>query len=355
MRQFGGNGKRMNCSNIFTLLMVLLLPVLHGCGTTKNFTVDSAPKGALVVLKPKVGNPSINGHILMRETVVGETPVTTPITFLEDTSECELLIEKRGFEQASRVVGKDSAESIQFNLKRKQKVAESLFRKNALDTSTFIVLPAYAEVHVHSGVGRLDKIEESAELSGKLTGEMNSALIAGARGNAAFKALSDVWTVEEKGEWQDLVIRTNRYLRTLDPKRLSYYSDPPYISNTVPGIAQFLQKIKAKQGKETRYVLYVTAKCVTETSGRKAGNIALALLGAASQGASRAAYGFTPYYDYSAFQPDSGTLAVLYVIDADTSEVLHIEHRTYDDVTDIDVLQKMADSLARFPHLDPNQ
>ncbi|MCX5844380.1 MAG: hypothetical protein NT022_11680 [Deltaproteobacteria bacterium] len=110
----------------------------------------------------------------------------------------------------------------------------------------------------------------------------------------------------------------------------------------------FSETAKGQTGSDPSYLIYIWARCISETKGRKIGNIFVGTA-AAARASIRPAF----YYDPSAFNPDSGTMAVIYVIDANTSEVLYIEPRDFGyDITDPDDLNKVADILSKFPNIE---
>lgn len=59
-------------------------------------------------------------------------------------------------------------------------------------------------------------------------------------------------------------------------------------------------------------------------------------------------------YDLPAFLANSGAHVVIYVIDANTSKIAHIEQRVFSDITDGDALRAMAGATATFPAGWPN-
>lgn len=331
---------------------VCITILLSACGTKKNFIVDSDPIGALLVAQPKEGFPVVKGTTIYKETPISETPVTLPITFLSDSTKTTLIAEKRGYTSSSYDLNKDSAETVHFTLQKIDGVPEATFDKKDLPSAEFSLLPLFVEVHVRSGVGRLDSLDVSPDVSRKVTDELTAELLKSLNGNKTqvYPATLDA---PLKTDWQNLSSAMNKYLLKLDANRLPYYSLPPYITTNVEGSKSFLAKLSNQPENHKPYLLYVWSKCITETTGRKVGNIMLSLLGAATMGVSQATgTGFQYIYDPSAFYPDSGTLVVLCVIDAKTSEVVHIEQRVFPDITDDDALKNMASTIAKFPVVD---
>jgi hypothetical protein len=327
-------------------LIILAIALLAACGTTKNFTIDSNPSGALVILQKHEPEWSLP------EEPVGETPLNTSVTFFSDKSTASIKTEKRGYSSESLSVNKDSLEAVHFDLKKIEGVPEATFRKEFLSSAKYILLPAFVEVYIHSGVGRLDKTEYSQEVSKKVEDGLNSELERAVE--TEHKKIQRLALDESRtNDWKTLSENLNKYLLKLNAQRLAYYSLPPYLASNVEGIKPFLDQLPVSTPDGNTYLLYIYGKCVSETSGRKVGNVLLSLLGAAAMGVSQATgSGFQYIYDPTAFNPDSGTLAVIYVIDAKTSEVVHIEQRVFPDITDPDELKKMASVVCKFPYID---
>jgi len=329
------------------LHLIALLPVifiLNGCGVTKNFNIDSTPPGALVVIQRH------EGEFALDEEQLGETPLKKSVNFFDNTT-VSMTAEKRGYSFEKVVTNKDSSEAVRFTLQKVDGMPETkAFRQETLESARFILLPAFVEVAIHSGVGRLDKKEFSPEASRKVSDDLNTTL-SKAVGTGTAKIQMAKIDAPGMAQWQALTGNLNQYLLKLQPGRLPYYSLPPYIAANVVGIKPLLEQIPGQNQDENTYLLYVYGKCISETSGRKVGNIMLGIMGGATQGYAAASH-TAFYYDPDAFNPDSGTMALIYVIDAKTSEVVHIEQRLFSDITDGDALSQMADSVSAFPELD---
>jgi len=342
MKLFNRNTPALVVAGCLTML-------LSACGTTKNFAVDSSPKGALVVAQAKEGYPVVKGATVYRDMPLCETPTTVPITFMGDTTKATLIAEKRGYTSASCDLDKTSTETVHFALQKIDGVPEATFDKKDLPSAEFSLLPLYVEVHVRSGVGRLDSLALSPEASQKAMDELTTEVLKSLAGTNSHIHPAAI-DAPLKTDWQTLTPDFNKYVLKLDANRLPYYSLPPYITTSVEGFRPFLGRLVDQPGNDRPYLLYVWSKCITETAGRQVGNVLFSLLGAATAGYSTAAgTGFHHIYDPSAFAPDSGTLVMMCVIDAKTSEVVHIEQRVFPDITDDDALKAMASAISAFP------
>jgi len=350
MSAFDGYGglemKRNNRHGSKLLFSALFLLLLTACGTTaKNLVVDSSPQRALVVVQPVEGFPSllVKGELVMRETSLGETPAAVEVRFMSDAAKVTLTAEKRGYASSSREVTKDSTVPVFFDLKRLDGVPEATFKPENLALESYSLLPTFVEVHIRSGVGRLDKVEFSPQSSRKVTEELNTELARTlASGSGQIHQVSIDASLQP--DWQNIVTNLNAYLLQLNPTRLRYYSLPPYLNSKVGGFKPFIGRFSAQQGKDKPYFLYVWIKCIAETAGRKAGNILLSALGPVATVANR---GYV--YDPAAFLPNSGTLVVIHVIDAKSSEVVHIEQHAFADITDGEALRALAGAIGKYP------
>ncbi len=329
---------------LFLGLLVLITMVASACGTTKNFIVDSNPKGSLILLQPEGGFVLSQDQSIHSVTPMGVTPKTTPITFIGDDTKAKFTVEKRGYTSATSLVTKESDTAIFFDLKRIDGVSEEVsFKKEDLSTGTFTLLPPFVEVIIHSGLGRMDKKEYSPEVSKKVTDDLTVELTKTCDGNNKIRrAIMD----DTQGkDWSTLTKEMHKYLSNLNAERLPYYSLPPYLNSNVDGLNTFINSYKKQAGIDSRYLLYMSSKCVTETTGRSVGNFVLSVMGAANETASRG------YYDPAAFNPDSGTLVTWYVIDTKTSEVVYIKQQVFPDITDANYLKKLASVVCKFPEL----
>jgi len=334
----------VNRSFKISLIIFFACVSLTACGTSKSYVMDSNPKGALIIQHDK---PVIEESFILNVMYRGETPTQADVRFFGSIDTYYFTAEKRGYAPSIQKVTKESdLATITFNMNRIEGVPTEIFKKENLLSGKFVLLPTDVEVIIHSGIGRMDKKEYSLEISKKVTGDLNGAL-ARAFNNSQSKQVS-VSTGSLEKDWEALSGNVKTYLLKLNYKRLNYYSLPPYINSKVPAFKSFSETAKGQTGSDPSYLIYIWARCISETKGRKIGNIFVGTA-AAARASIRPAF----YYDPSAFNPDSGTMAVIYVIDANTSEVLYIEPRDFGyDITDPDDLNKVADILSKFPNIE---
>jgi hypothetical protein len=330
------------------VLLVVMTMVASACGTTRHFIVDSNPKGALILVQPEEGFVNSGERSIFVETPMGVTPSPLPITFIGDKCKVKFTAEKRGYTASTSLATKESGTVIFLDLKRIAGVPDAVpFKKEDLSTGTFTLLPPYVEVLIHSGLGRVDKKEYSPEVSQKVAHDLNDEL-AKTCDNGNNQLRRSVMDDAQEKDWSALTVSMNKYLSKLNAKRLSYYSLPPYLNNNVDGFKTFITSYKKKAGIDSRYLVYMWSKCVTETKGRLVGNFAMAILGGVVKTDAQAR-GHSFYYDPSAFDPDSGTLVTWYVIDTKTSEVVYINQQVFPDITDADYLKNLASVAGKFP------
>lgn len=324
-------------------LLILIVMTASACGTTKNFIVNSSPEGALILVKPEGGSVTSRGQYIYKETSMGVTPSPMPITFIGDNIKVTFTAEKRGYSAATSLATKESGTTIFLDLMRIDGVPEEVsFKKEDLSTGTFALLPPFVEVLIHSGLGRLDKKEYSPEVSKKVTDDLNAEIAKTCDSNSQIRRV--VMDKTQDQGWSTLTLEIHKYLSKLNAERLPYYSLPPYLSSNVDGFKTFINSYKKQSPIDSRYLLYMSSKCVTETKGRLIGNFFLSVAGTTMANTGRGGY-----YDPSAFNPDSGTLVTWYVIDTKTSEVVYIDQQVFPDITDADYLNKLASAVGKFP------
>lgn len=338
-------------------IVVSMVFLCSACFTTKEFSIDSNPKGGLVIQHDneeldQFSGPPPDGSLSFWKgwsLEICKSPCKAKITFFSDAYFYTVL--KRGYTSETQAVTKDSNLFLSFNLKRIEGVSEEIFNKERLSSGTYTLLPVDVEVHIHSGVGNLEKIKLSPDRSEKVSEELYNeiAKVLGTNSEQRIKC-PEALSEPSKSSWENVRTGLKKYVSKLSSTRLNYYSYPPYIKTQVEGFKNFSGKLNKQAGGDSPYLLYVGGKCISETTGRKVGSIAVVLLGAAAQGAAMAMHTYTyiPMYEYN---PDSGTLIVLYVIDAKTSEVLYIEQRFFPDITNANALHEAAATLSLFPNI----
>ncbi len=333
------------------LLLGLVLSGITGCGTTKKFSIQSDPEGALVI---KHDEETIEESTEWRTVYCGETPAEQKVHFINDDAAYFFTAEKRGYEQVTRSVTKESDLNIIFDLNRIEDVIPREFIKDDLRKGTYILLPADVEVTIHSGVDNFDKKEYSPEMSARVTDEFNRELtVVFEQKREDNKLLVPDDSVKE--EWIGMREDVKTYLKTLEPRRLKYYARLPLVNEKVDFFNQFLIQSDDQTEAAGEYYLYIYVTCVSETAGRKAGNVALSILASAAGGYGQAiGVGFSQ--SYYCFPSTSGTLVIINVIDKETSEVLYIEPIFFGyDITKEKYLKKVIDKILEFPEMDENK
>ena len=323
--------KRMSAI-IFIVFATLLI---SACGTTRNFVIDSNPKGALITSQLQSDNAYLT---LVSARNYGETPTKAAIVFSSEDSKYSATAEKRGYAPATCMLDQNSKELVTFDLKRLEGISEKVFNRAMLPSGAYIFLPAFVEVMIHSGYGNWDKYEYAPDISKKIMDDLNSELAKPIASNTT--RLRGLHLKEDLvKDWSALSPELNQYLQKLDPKKLSYSSLPPYINANVQGYKSVIKKDRNLSGGSEPYLLYIKAKCISETTGRKVGNVIGTIL-ATGRG-----------YSTAPFDSNSSTLVVMYVIDAKTSEVLYIDQIVFPDITDPDAFKSMVTAILTFPDL----
>ncbi len=320
------------------ILLIISITIATGCGTTKQFLIQSNPEGALIIMHDKTkfeDSYSKSYH--------GETPSQKKVSFYKDEHKY-FTIEKRGYHSASQSVTSESDPTLLFNLDKIEGASEKIFPINNLQSGTFLLLPPYIEVFIHSGVGRLDEIDKSDEKSKIAMNEFYIDLkkMIDENNNKQIICLPAMETTIED-DWKEIHTKLNQYLQKLDAKRLKYYSLPPLINENVKEFKTVAEKINNKVDSEKQYLLYIKGKCISETTGRKVGNFIGSVLGPV----------FSAYHDPKAFNTPDNTKMTLFVIDTKTSEVLFIEpiDFIYTDISDDPDLKRLSAIFSKYPNI----
>jgi hypothetical protein len=339
--------RRSRCrAMVLPALAILVMLLLTGCGTTRRFNIQSDPEGALVTVH---NGPKLEDSLFKEN--AGVTPVKKPLVFLKGESRF-ITVEKRGYEPATLEVSSQTRPDLAMQLERIPDASTEIFDQQKLQSAVFVLLPVEVEVTVHSGVGRLDKRNLSPEKSQAAAAQLDDELLRRCAGRP-LQPLSRPGTETIRSQWQSLEPELQRVLLKLDAARLDFTSRPTLLRDQLAGFGTFCDELNRVWPDSPPFLLFVWARCTSETKGRKTGNLLLGLLGAAASGAAAAMGNNSFFYDPSAFNPDSGTLAMLYVIDARTTEVVHIEpHLFGHDLTKADQLARFAEIVANFPTID---
>ncbi|MCP5108821.1 MAG: hypothetical protein GY950_35890, partial [bacterium] len=319
--------------------------LITGCGTVKKVNIQSNPPNALVMVHE---NENVDESFFVD--YCDPTPGLYSVNLWGKEKIRYVTAEKRGFRPATQAVTKETGPQLSFDLQPIEGVPEKVFKKENLLSGTFDLLPVRVDVKIHSGIGALGKQKFNPELSDTVSENFYNAL------GSAVKENQRIYSppIQDEGlleEWGGLSGKLKDFASKLNIKRLDYYGTPPYIEKKVDGFKGFTGKLVNGNGKPSDYLLYIWGKCVSETKGRKTGNILMGLLGAAMHGVNP-----TMYYNPSAFNPTTGTLVVLYVIDAATSEVLYIEPIYFRrDISKDKGMAAVVDVISQFPQINENK
>ncbi|MFH2044722.1 MAG: hypothetical protein ABIK92_06215 [Pseudomonadota bacterium] len=324
------------------LFVISTLLFISGCFTNKNFMIKSEPEGALVIRHNKEG---IDEPLSFTK-IIGEAPAKDKITFIGADDTSYYTLEKRGYRGVTESVTKNSQETIVLKLERINDIPETVFDRQNLKNSTFYLLPIRFDIVLHGGVGAIDRYKLSPKLSEDISSKFNQSLLSTEH---MIEVNFDDKTQKVWGEYSEDI---NTFLTKLNPKRLQYYTSPPFIFDKVPGftVGESLKNLDSKS-----YLLYVYGKCIKASSGRIVGNAALNVASGAVEGY-QAAQGRTFASDANAFRIDNSTIVSFYVIDPHTSEVLTAETVSYPmDITNPKAFEMIALSVRQFPEMQINK
>lgn len=314
------------------------------CFAAKTLTITTNPPNALVISHKDSTFVSIltNYH--------GTSPTEAKLTFIGKKDYYYITVEKRGFESQTVYVTKDSVLNLHFDLKRIPEVADTGYHEIDYSNVRFHLLPLSTNVIIHSGVGNLDKYTPSPEASNHANSRLNKLIYEGSDSAISVYPLQRNQLEQCMAYKDSLPYELKEYLLTLNMERLKYY---PLPANIKPYTEMFGDFRSSEDSLTNDYYICLWIKCISETKGRVAGNI-LASFGAAVTSGASTAYGTTFCYDPTAFNLDSGSKLVYFVIDPITLEVVDIRYEYTGYVLNKDeYLDKIADLILHTSIFSP--
>jgi len=315
---------------------------LVGCGTSRQFTVVSEPAGALIV---EHSQPSLDDSVLLESD--GETPGTAKVVFFGETPHY-VTVQKRGYEPATTKLDEQSPEVVNLELEPIPGVPREPPDQEAARRGRYLLMPVDVELQMKTGVGAVGHLEPAPLEAERLTGLLRTELaerLAGSGGR-----LQAAWSASPQllDAWGQVAAPLHDVLRKLRPGLLAYRSLPPLLDE-VDAFAKVRQAVRPEDG-DGRYLLYVWCRAVTETKGRKVGNVLAMLAGAVVEGVNPS---YASISNPAVFAPSSGAMLLFYVIDAATSEVvLIVPYQVDADLTKERSMAAVSDLISRFPNLE---
>lgn len=297
---------------IFFFLITLVI-ILNSACSGRLYTIISDPPGALI----SVGDTA-TGFV----SSYGETPAKANLMYFGKSDIKTVTAEKRGFYAQSQKISKTSDANIRFTLKRIEGASDSVTTTPDPFKCHYNLMPATANVIIVSGVGSFMKYTYNHDISVSSVKKLNTLLAAEKGKYCQLVSIDSLPCAYKDSIPHDL----KKYLLSLKAYRLKYYAYPPVISHFIKENGN-LPKPDDMAQHAKNYYLFVWLKTVSETSGRKIGNAALGVAGAAVSGYS-AASGSYMYYNPDAFTSSDQTLILFFVVDPETYEVVKIDQFT---------------------------
>ncbi len=295
-----------------SISFVTIIVILNSACSGRLYTVISDPPGAMISV----------GDTATYSSPYGETPGKANLLFFGKNDVKTITVEKRGYYPQSQRISKTSDPGIQFTLKRIEGATDNVETISEAGKCRFNLMPASADVIIVSGVGSFVKYTYNHDISVSSAEKLNK-LLAAEKGKYCQRFSNDALPAAYKDSIpQDL----KKYLLGLKAYRLKYYAYPPVISSFIKENGN-LPLPDTMDQKAENYYLFVWLKTVSETSGRKIGNAALGVAGAAVSGYN-AASGNYMYYNPDAFSSSDQTLIMFFVVDPETLEVMRIDQYT---------------------------
>lgn len=318
------------------------IALLAGCGTTRRFTVESEPPGALIIQHSQA---KLDGSASLA--TYGETPGAAKILFF-GKDPCYVTVEKRGYEPATAELSEGSADLVSLQMKPIPGVSQEAPDQEAARKGPYLLLPIDVTLQMRTGVGAVGHLEPAPGETARLTDELRKAVAE--RLATDDGRLQAAWPSSPQllDAWPDVATPLHRILRGLRPALIAYRPRPPLLDE-VDSFAE-ARHLLGPEDTGGRYLLYVWCRSVAETKGRKIGNV-LAMLGdAVVQGVNGS---YAAVSNPAVFNPSSGTMILFCVVDASTSEVLLIvPYYLSGDLTKEPSIAAVADTIARFPNIE---
>ncbi len=328
---------------LIVTLPLLCVILLTNCKPTQ-FTVNSVPESTLIISH---GGANIDNSYL--STIRGEAPNQFKNAFFGKKDTLYVTAEKRGYEKQTVKLTKTSAPNISFNLKKIEGVSEELTYYDDSTVNKFLIIPIGIEITIHSGIGNLDKYTFSPERSDIVSKDFFKALESESKNNR----------IEFYKDWKNinennlLITELKDYLLKLNIARLPYYGYPPKIEDCITSSPQLKEIIEQLKEEPNSYLVFIWGKCISETTGRIIGNVAVSGASAAMYGASMAAGKSTYLYNPAAFMMDSGTRLAYFIVDPDNLEVVKIKSFTYGyDINKEKQLPKLIEKTSNYPDIE---
>ena len=326
-----------------TILLFSFLVIILGC-SKRVFIVTSVPSKSLITVSYKGDTTGFFGSFYFKY------PAEVQLVFLGKGDAYRIIANHRGYTPASQIVTKDTALKVTLAMQCVDSTSEIPYDTSKLLNASFLLLKPDIDVTIRSGVGNLTKLKHSKELSQQAADSVYYCLQKPVNGNSA----SFLPMKYSETSWNEIDTLVLKYLVKLNGAKLPYYTYPPGIMPFIKGDTTLMSgMVHASKNYKNPYLVYVWAKCVKESTGRIFGNIALTVTAAGVQGYNQAIYGnYTTTWDPNAFNLQTGTKIVYFVIDPLTLEVVRIDQRYYDyDLTSAKHRKAFVNEILQYPNI----
>jgi hypothetical protein len=309
---------------LFTIYTIITI-IFSSC-STKKFVCSSIPNHALItaqsdtILKNSIYTP-----------MGKETPATIKLQFWGRDDKYFLTAEKRGYYPTTKVVTKNSELANTFELKRIEGVSDAIYSKENLKNATFYLLPPKIQFLYHKGAGAFDRYEPDVQVAKKIKENLIKNITEANK--SSFCMLNMEGKDACKSYRDSLPEDIFNYLFNLSEKRLNYYPSPASIEAFINKNGNIREALKNHPAVNSHcYFVCLFGKSISATAGRMVGQ---ALLTSSS----------------SSYSPttDSGTTLNIFIIDAETLEVVHINKMFYkENMAKPEELKKVNDGLTNY-------
>lgn len=321
----------MTMMNIRLIMLALGAALLSGCGMMREYTIQTTPAQAMVLQQRQGLNPQIFPPLRL-----GTTPLKKQLFYSDenDARQHRLTIMKRGYEAEPLVIDKSSPPKVEVALRRIPEVNERVFDPATLPDLRLHLLPITVQVNRVSDLAGKEKTPDSEATQAASETVTNQLLRL--RTRLTKLELSESASLQ----WQAMNPQLRETVNGIDAALLPYQPRPLLIESGRVGFAPLRTTLKSESpGGAGPFFLYLSGVCNVDTAERTAKKAAADVAGFLLQGitgsmsAARVPMA-TPYFHDSRLATPSGeTQLQMAVIDAASSEVLHVDRLVIADCT----------------------
>lgn len=335
----------MAMTNMRAAILVLAAVLLGGCGTMREYTIQSTPSQAMV-LQPREGlDPKIFPPLRL-----GPTPTTRGFFYSDDNDarQHRLNVLKRGYEIEPVVIDKSSPPTVEVVLRRIPEVSERVFDPATLPDLHLHLLPITVQVNRVSDLAGKEKTADD-EATTTASATVTNQLL---RSRAQLTRLE--FSEAAAVQWRAMEPRLRQIVDGVDGSLLPYQPRPVLVESGSIGFALPRTAVKSdSRDGAGPFLLHVSGVCNVDTAERTAKKAAADVAGfllqavTGSMSAARMPMA-TPYFHESRLATPSGQTSLqMAIIDAASGEVSHVDRLVIADCTQPEAFESGLAEVAK--------